>query len=107
MTTIEGTLAGDDYDEFGFLHENASEWGLSGPLPKARREVVEVAPGQLVSAIVRLHLSEFKSGSPSGMAGKEFERGRSRSTLQQLLDEQLHPLREQLKRLESQLQGVQ
>jgi pimeloyl-ACP methyl ester carboxylesterase len=52
VITLEGTLASDDYDEFGLLHENAREWDLSGPLPRVRREEVEVGPGQLLSAIV-------------------------------------------------------
>jgi pimeloyl-ACP methyl ester carboxylesterase len=52
VITVEDTLSSDEYDEFGLLHENASEWGIAGPLLKARREVVEVAPGQVVSAIV-------------------------------------------------------
>src|ERR1700728_2220627 len=42
----------DDYDEFGLLHENAAEWGLTPGPPVVVRREVEVAPGQLVSAIV-------------------------------------------------------
>jgi pimeloyl-ACP methyl ester carboxylesterase len=44
---------GEDYDEFGFLEATASEWGLSWgrPLSVARRDV-EIAPGQVVSALV-------------------------------------------------------
>ena len=52
MITLEDTLASDDYDEFGLLHENAREWDLTGPLPRVRREEVEVGPGQLLSALV-------------------------------------------------------
>jgi pimeloyl-ACP methyl ester carboxylesterase len=52
VTTLEDTLAGDDYDEFGLLHENAAEWDLDGPLPRGRRAEVEVGAGQRVSAIV-------------------------------------------------------
>jgi hypothetical protein len=48
--------------------------------------------GQLVSAIVRMHLNESQGGS--------------RTSLQRLLDEQLHPLREQLKRLESEIHAA-
>jgi len=48
--------------------------------------------GQLVSAIVRMHLNESQAGS--------------QSPLQRLLDEQLHPLREQLNRLESELHAA-
>ncbi|CAN5536462.1 MAG: alpha/beta hydrolase [Acidimicrobiia bacterium] len=42
-----------DYDEFGYLHENAAEFGLAydGP-PLVRRESVEVAPGRRLSALV-------------------------------------------------------
>lgn len=41
------------YDEFGFFHENASEFGLpfAAP-PTVRRESVEVASGRRVSALV-------------------------------------------------------
>ncbi len=41
------------YDEFGLFHENAAEAGLvyAGP-PVVRREELEVAPGQRVSALV-------------------------------------------------------
>ena len=42
-----------DYDEFGLLAENAAEAGLpwAGP-PPVRREVVDVSPGQQVSALI-------------------------------------------------------
>jgi len=44
---------GDDYHEFGMLHDNASEAGLAlEALPVAVRRSFEVAPGQHVSAIV-------------------------------------------------------
>lgn len=41
------------YDEFGFFHENAAEFGLpyDGP-PQVRREFVEVRPGYRLSALV-------------------------------------------------------
>jgi pimeloyl-ACP methyl ester carboxylesterase len=41
------------YDEFGFFHENAAEFGLpyDGP-PAVRRESVEVRPGSRLSALV-------------------------------------------------------
>jgi pimeloyl-ACP methyl ester carboxylesterase len=41
------------YDEFGFFHENAAEYGLpfEGP-PKVRREFVEVEPDRRLSALV-------------------------------------------------------
>ena len=43
----------DDYDEFGFLEETAREWNLpwNGP-PAVRRTEVEIAPGQVLSALV-------------------------------------------------------
>jgi pimeloyl-ACP methyl ester carboxylesterase len=51
VLTVDDTL-GDDYPEFGLLHENASEWGLSGELPEVTRREVDVAPGQSLSTIV-------------------------------------------------------
>src|ERR1700733_4684741 len=44
---------GEDYDEFGFLEATAREWSLpwGGPPSVVRREV-EVAPGQIVRALV-------------------------------------------------------
>jgi pimeloyl-ACP methyl ester carboxylesterase len=42
-----------EYDEFGYFHENASEFGLPYPGPPVvRREAVEVAPGRHLSALV-------------------------------------------------------
>jgi pimeloyl-ACP methyl ester carboxylesterase len=50
--TVEQTLDGE-YDEFGLLHQNAAEWGLPvAALPPVVRREVEVAPGQMLSAIV-------------------------------------------------------
>src|SRR5687768_13257235 len=42
-----------DYEEFGYFHENAAEYGLpyDGP-PAVRREWVEVRPGYRLSALV-------------------------------------------------------
>lgn len=41
------------YDEFGFFHENAAEFGLAyDETPTVRREFVEVEPGRRVSALV-------------------------------------------------------
>lgn len=43
----------EHYEEFGLLHENATEVGLTPPAdPRVRRVRVEVAPGRAVSAIV-------------------------------------------------------
>jgi pimeloyl-ACP methyl ester carboxylesterase len=44
------------YDEFGLLHENATEYGLAydGP-PDVRREYVEVSPDRRLSALVWGH----------------------------------------------------
>jgi pimeloyl-ACP methyl ester carboxylesterase len=42
-----------EYDEFGYFHENAREFGLPYPAPPdVRREDVEVAPGRRLSALV-------------------------------------------------------
>ncbi|CAN5759227.1 alpha/beta hydrolase [soil metagenome] len=42
-----------DYDEFGYFHENAAEYGLAyGRPPLVRRESVHVAHGRTVSALV-------------------------------------------------------
>jgi pimeloyl-ACP methyl ester carboxylesterase len=52
MTTVDDTLAEDDYDEFGLLHENAEEWGLpSDRPPDVSRGSLEIAPGQQLSYI--------------------------------------------------------
>src|ERR1700722_6765927 len=52
MTTVDDTLAGDDYDEFGLLHENAEEWGLPFDRPpEVSRGSLEIAPGQQLSYI--------------------------------------------------------
>jgi pimeloyl-ACP methyl ester carboxylesterase len=51
VLTIDDTL-GDDYDEFGLLHENAAEWDLPFVKPTIVRREVEVAAGQSLSAIV-------------------------------------------------------
>jgi len=48
--TVEATLGDDDYDEFGLLHENASEWGLTLPADlEVTRETVEVEAGRPLS----------------------------------------------------------
>lgn len=41
-----------EYDEFGLLEQNAAEAGLPWTRPPVRREFVDVAPGQQVSALV-------------------------------------------------------
>ena len=48
-----------EYNEFGYFHENAAEYGLAfdGP-PVVRREFVEVEPGRRLSALV------WKTGEP-------------------------------------------
>jgi pimeloyl-ACP methyl ester carboxylesterase len=51
VLTVDDTL-GDEYDEFGLLHENAAEWDLPFVAPTIARRAVEVAPGQSLSAIV-------------------------------------------------------
>jgi hypothetical protein len=66
--------------------------------------------GQLVSVIVRTHLEALRalpSPAPAGEAPKgEVEQPVSRAILQKMLDEQLTPLREQVKRLERELNAV-
>ncbi|MCU1344072.1 MAG: putative hydrolase [Acidimicrobiia bacterium] len=53
--SVDDTL-GDDYDEFGLLHENAREWNLSvDPPPQVTRRQVEVGAGRPLSAIVWGH----------------------------------------------------
>ncbi|MGD9796619.1 MAG: alpha/beta fold hydrolase [Acidimicrobiia bacterium] len=48
--TVEATLGDDDYDEFGLLHENASEWGLTLPADlEVTRATVEVEAGRPLS----------------------------------------------------------
>ena len=50
MTAVNDTLAGDDYDEFSLLHENAAEWGLPFDQPPlVAREAIDVAPAQQLS----------------------------------------------------------
>jgi pimeloyl-ACP methyl ester carboxylesterase len=49
VTTVDETLASDDYDEFGFLHENAAEWNLPYPAPTVERRSFELASGQTLS----------------------------------------------------------
>jgi pimeloyl-ACP methyl ester carboxylesterase len=41
-----------EYDEFGFFHENAEEYGLPYTPPVVRRAFVEVASGRRLSALV-------------------------------------------------------
>jgi hypothetical protein len=66
--------------------------------------------GQLVSVLVRQHLNALKNAPPSAATAEaspqEREREISRSLLRQLIEEQLSPLREQVKRLESELHAV-
>lgn len=50
--TVDATLGDDDYDEFGLLHENASEWGLTLPEDLVvGRHSVETEPGRVLSYI--------------------------------------------------------
>lgn len=53
LLTVDATLDDEDYDEFGLLHENAAEWGLSWTSrPVVARREVEVGPGQSLSYLV-------------------------------------------------------
>lgn len=64
--------------------------------------------GQVVSVIVRLHLNALKNAreASADISKQEMEQEMSRSMLQQLIDEQIKPLREQVKRLEAELHAV-
>lgn len=46
---VADTLADDDYDEFGFLHQNAEEWGLPQAAAPVVRRSVEIGPGRSMS----------------------------------------------------------
>jgi pimeloyl-ACP methyl ester carboxylesterase len=53
VLTVDDTLEDEDYDEFGLLHENAAELGLSWTdRPAVRRQEVDVEPGRPLSMIV-------------------------------------------------------
>ena len=64
--------------------------------------------GQLVSVIVRVHLQALIAGHDS--EATDVQQGRapsdSKAILEQIIDEQIRPLREQVRRLETQLHGV-
>lgn len=66
--------------------------------------------GQLASVILRLHLNALKSTpEPVALADvpkEELEHEISRRMLQQMIDERLGPIREQVKRLESELHAA-
>jgi pimeloyl-ACP methyl ester carboxylesterase len=48
--SVDDTLEDDDYDEFGFLHENAAEWGLAVTSPPVvERRTFGLVDGQEVS----------------------------------------------------------
>ena len=62
---------------------------------------------QLASVIVRMHLNALKSSpAPADVSRPDMEHEISRTILQQMIDEQINPLREQVKRLESELHAV-
>jgi hypothetical protein len=66
--------------------------------------------GQLISVIVRLHLNALKKApepaAPADVAGEDLGQAVSRSLLQQMIDEQIKPIREQVKRLENELHAL-
>ena len=66
--------------------------------------------GQLVSVIVRNHLHALKSlrsrRPGADVPGQETAQPLSKTLLQQWIDEQIRPLREQVHRLEEELHGV-
>lgn len=50
MATLEDTLSSNDYDEFAFLHENASEWAIPfDKLPVVSRHRFDLRSGQALS----------------------------------------------------------
>jgi hypothetical protein len=50
MTSVDDTLAEDDYDEFALLHENAHEWGVPFDGDVAvERASIEADPGTQLS----------------------------------------------------------
>jgi len=63
--------------------------------------------GQLASVIVRLHLNALKIAPEPGASAdserKDMEHEISTRILQQMIDEQINPIREQVKRLEAEL----
>lgn len=63
--------------------------------------------GQLVSVIVRLHLNALKSApepaASADSAEKDMGYATSMSILQRMIDEQINPIREQVKRLDAEL----
>lgn len=71
---------------------------------------VKPSVGQLASVIVRLHLNALKTApglaASADVPRQEVEQEVSWSMLQQMIDEQIHPLREQVKRLEAELHAV-
>jgi pimeloyl-ACP methyl ester carboxylesterase len=59
MASVDDTLATDDYDEFGLLHENAAEWDLPfDEPPVVARHSHSLADGQQVSYL------QWGSGDP-------------------------------------------
>ena len=66
--------------------------------------------GQLASVMVRMHLNALKNTLEPALAAdagkQDLDREISRSILRQMIDEQINPLREQVKRLESELHAV-
>jgi hypothetical protein len=64
--------------------------------------------GQLASVIVRLHLNALQNppAPAADVANPGMANEVSRNILQQMINEQIEPLREQVKRLESEVHGV-
>jgi hypothetical protein len=66
--------------------------------------------GQLASVIVRLHLNALKttphSAAQADLIKHELDREISLSQLQQVIDEKIGPIREQVKRLETELHAI-
>jgi hypothetical protein len=65
--------------------------------------------GQLVSVIVQAHLRAMYAAAPVAAAdvgGQEPEPSDAKASLQQMIDEQIRPLRDQVRRLEAQLHAA-
>ncbi len=71
---------------------------------------VKPSVGQLTSVIVRLQLNALKgaalSADSTDIARDQMEKNIFRGILQQMIDEQINPIREQVKRLERELHAI-
>ena len=83
---------------------------LEGLIAQLESRGAKPSVGQLVSVIVRAHLRALQPASNAGHAtpAKQTEPDQpiSKASLQQVIEEQLRPLREQVRRLEAELDAV-